>query len=68
MSEKGIPFFVITLEYLIALKLRAWRYKDQLHINHLLDSGVVLDKAKLTPILERHLLRERWQQLLPERD
>jgi len=53
---------------LIALKLRAWRYKDQLHINHLLDSGVVLDKAKLTPILERHLLRERWQQLLPERD
>ena len=67
VSEKAIPFFVVALEYLIALKLRAWRYKDRLHINHLLDSGVALDTARLLPILERHNLERRWQQLLAER-
>jgi len=67
VSEKDIPFFVVTLEHLIALKLGAWRYKDRLHINHLLDSGVALDKARLSPILERHRLEGRWRQLLAER-
>jgi len=67
VSEKGIPFFVVTIEHLVALKLRAWRYKDRLHINHLLDSGVALDKAKLSAILERHALERRWEQLLAER-
>jgi hypothetical protein len=67
VSEKGIPFFVVTLEHLVALKLRAWRYKDRLHINHLLDSGVALDRIKLSAILQRHLLEQRWQQLLAER-
>jgi hypothetical protein len=65
--EKTIPFFVVTLEHLIALKLRAWRYKDKLHINHLLESGVALDQARLSPILERHRLNDRWLQLLAER-
>jgi hypothetical protein len=67
VSEKGIPFFVVTLEHLIALKLRAWRYKDRLHISHLLDSGVVLDRATLSLILQRHQLDQRWQQLLADR-
>jgi len=68
VSEKGISFFVVTLEHLIALKLRAWRYKDRLHINHLLDSGVHLATSRLESILERHQLEQRWQQLLAERD
>lgn len=67
VSEKGVPFFVVTLEHLIALKLSAWRYKDRLHINHLLDSGASVDKAKLSLILERHQLGQRWQHLLAER-
>jgi len=68
VTEKDISFFIVTLEYLIALKLRAWRYKDRLHINHLLDSGVAPDRAKLSLILDRHGLTKRWQQLLSERD
>jgi hypothetical protein len=67
VSEKAVPFFVVTLEHLIALKLRAWRYKDRLHINHLLESGVALDSARLLPILGRHNLEHRWNQLLAER-
>ena len=67
VTEKGISFSVVTLEFLIALKLRAWRYKDRLHINHLLDSGVVPDNGKLEPILKRHNLGQRWQELLSER-
>ena len=67
VSEKGTPFSVVTLEHLIALKLQAWRYKDRLHINHLLDSGVILDPAKLAPVLERHDLIQRWKQFLAER-
>ena len=67
VSEKGTPFFVVTPEHLIALKLRAWRYKDRLHINHLLDSDVALDEVRLLSILQRHQLQARWQQLLDER-
>jgi hypothetical protein len=67
VSEKGVPFFVVALEHLIALKLGAWRYKDRLHVNHLLDSGVALHEARLSQILERHQLTQRWEQLLAER-
>lgn len=67
VSEKDVPFHVVTLEHLIALKLRAWRYKDRLHINHLLDSEVAVDEASLLLILQRHSLGLRWQQLLKER-
>jgi hypothetical protein len=58
VTEKGVPFRVVTAEYLIALKLSAWRYKDRLHINHLLDSEVALDKARLSAILARHQLEQ----------
>jgi len=67
VSEAGIPFFVVSLEYLIALKLKAWRYKDRLHISHLLDSGISLDQGKLFSILQRYQLADRWKQLLSER-
>jgi hypothetical protein len=67
VSEHGISFFVIAPEYLVALKLRAWRYKDRLHVSHLLDSGLSLDQSRLARILERHQLGERWKQLLSER-
>jgi hypothetical protein len=67
VTERGVPFFIVTLENLIALKLRAWRYKDRLHVNHLLDSGAIPDNAKLAAILTRHHLTERWQRLLSER-
>src|SRR5438552_1462454 len=68
VSEAGIQFFIVTLEHLIAMKLKAWRYKDRLHINHLLESGLTPDEARLSSILERHGLRNRWAQLLMERD
>jgi hypothetical protein len=67
VSEKAVPFFVVTIEHLIALKLRAGRYKDKLHINHLLDSGVAPDRATLSQILKRHNLEDRWRQFLAER-
>jgi hypothetical protein len=67
VSEKGTSFFIITLEYLIALKLRAWRYKDRLHVNHLLDSRVSLNQGTLSSILRQHQLESRWNQLLAER-
>ena len=67
VTENEVPFWVVTLEHLIALRLRAWRYKDRLHINHLLDSGVAWDEARLSQTLERHALGPRWQQLLEER-
>lgn len=65
--EGGVEFFVVTVEHLIAMKLKAWRYKDRLHINHLLDSGVSPNEDKLSAILERHGLASRWAQLLTER-
>jgi hypothetical protein len=68
VTERNVPFLVVTLEYLIALKVRAWRYKDRLHLNHLLDSGAMPDSAKLGVILSRHNLANRWQELLAERD
>ena len=65
--RKGRSFFRCNLlQHLIALKLRAWRYKDRLHISHLLDSGVTLDNTKLSPILQRYHLEQRWVQLLAE--
>ena len=67
VSEQHVGFCVVALEHLIALKLKAWRYKDRLHINHLLDSAVDVDEAKLFQILQRHSLGPRWQQLLEER-
>jgi hypothetical protein len=67
VREADVQFFVVTLEHLIAMKLRAWRYKDRLHINHLLDSGLNPDRARLASILERHGLESRWRQLLAER-
>lgn len=67
VTEAGVEFFVVTLEHLIAMKLKAWRYKDRLHINHLLDSGLSPDPARLSSILERYRLEGRWAQLLAER-
>jgi hypothetical protein len=49
------------------LKLRTWRYKDRLHISHLLDSGVTVDGPKLKAILLAFQLEQRWTQLLAER-
>jgi hypothetical protein len=65
--ENGTPFFIVTAEYLVALKLRAWRYKDRLHVSHLLDSGLNLDQGRLARILQRRQLGDRWKQLLSER-
>lgn len=67
VQERGMPFFIVTPEYLVALKLRAWRYKDRLHLSHLLDSGLVLNSEQLSRILHRYDLEERWSQLLAER-
>jgi hypothetical protein len=67
VSEKGVPFFVVTIEHLIALKLAAGRYKDRLHISHLLDSGVTVDGPKLKATLLAFQLEQRWTQLLAER-
>jgi hypothetical protein len=68
VSEHGTPFFIVAPEYLVALKLMAWRYKDRLHVSHLLDSGLSLDQGRLTRILERQQLRDRWKQILSDRD
>jgi len=67
VSEAGVGFFVVTLEHLIAMKLKAWPYKDRLHINHLLDSGQNPNPTALSSILERYGLENRWAQLLAER-
>ena len=67
VSEKGVPFYVVTAEHLVVMKLKAWRYKDRLHISHLLDSGVSLDKTRLAVVLERDQLEPRWKQLQEDR-
>jgi hypothetical protein len=67
VSEKGMPFYVVTVEHLVAMKLNAWRYKDRLHINHLLDSEISLDKTTMLEILKRYQLEKRWEQLQAER-
>jgi len=67
VSEAGVGFFVVTLEHLVAMKLKAWRYKDRLHINHLLDCGLEPDPARFSSILERYGIETRWAQLLMER-
>ena len=67
VSEKGVAFHVVTVEHLVAMKLKAWRYKDRLHISHLLDSGVVLDTTTFPAILQRYQLDERWKQLQADR-
>jgi hypothetical protein len=53
-------FCVVTLEHLIAMKLRAGRPKDRLHINHMLRSGAQPDQQRLLDILRRHELTEHW--------
>ena len=67
VTQGRLQITVVTLEHLIAMKLKAGRYKDRLHINHLLESGAMPQAAVLAPILQRYGLAQRWDRLLAER-
>ncbi len=48
-------------EYAVAIALRTWRGKDREHIDRLIRTGRrALDVKKLTEILDRHGLADRW--------
>jgi len=40
-SERGEAFQVLTLEALVRTKLNAWRLKDQVHLQDMLDVGLI---------------------------
>lgn len=63
----GIHTRVVTAEYVLALKLAAFRPKDQTHVVHLLrTANRPIDYRLLEGILERHGLLERWQRFNKE--
>ena len=63
VSEGGVSFQVVDLEYLIALKLAAGRNKDLLHIQILLDAPRrPIDFTRLEQILKTHDLFNKWLQ------
>lgn len=56
------PLVVMIPEYLIALKLNAYRPKDKIHIGKLKDQASV-DYSTLFPILRKYNLMDRWNRL-----
>ncbi len=67
ISAWGIEFRVFAPEYVVALKLHAFRPKDRVHIAHLIRTArVPVDSVKLEDIVERHQLSARWAQLKME--
>jgi len=63
VSEPGVSFRVVDVEYLIALKLAAGRNKDLLHIQILLDAPRrAINFSRLEKILKSHKLFAKWEQ------
>lgn len=59
---------VFTAEHAVAVALQTYRAKDRLKIEHLLETGRdPLDETRLTAILRRHGLEERWKKFLDAR-
>lgn len=59
---------VFSAEHAVAIALQTNRPTDRLKIEHLLESGrVPLDEARLTDILQRHGLEDRWVRFLAAR-
>jgi len=52
---------VVSLEHLLAIMLQTDRPKDRTRMTHLLDEAKV-DARKLSAILKRHSLTDKWQQ------
>ncbi|MGH9432098.1 MAG: hypothetical protein ACRD3T_11200, partial [Terriglobia bacterium] len=59
---EGVRTWVLTAEHLVAIALRTARAKDFTRILQFVESGV-LDADKLDPILKRHGLLEKWEQV-----
>jgi hypothetical protein len=67
MEVWNVPTRVISPEYIIALKLAAFRSKDRVHILHLLrTANRAVDIEALERLLERHGLTSRWRELQKE--
>jgi hypothetical protein len=59
---------VFSAEHAVAVALQTNRPTDRLKIEHLLESGrKPLDEARLTDILRKHGLEERWTRFLAAR-
>ena len=56
----GVPTWVLDAEHLLAIAVSTGRAKDRMRVPLFLESGR-LDMARLTGILERHALLERWK-------
>jgi len=54
---------VVSLEYLIAIMLDTYRPKDKERIAKLLEEGVEFDKNKLSEILSKYHLTEKWEKI-----
>lgn len=59
-AVEGVRTRVMTAEHLVALALRTGRAKDFARILHFIEAGI-LDVERLTEILDRHQLLEKWK-------
>ena len=62
MDYEGVKVSVFSAEHLAAIALQTGRGKDIARIQSFIESGV-LDTEKLTDILTRHGLEEKWKNL-----
>ena len=58
---KGTPTRVVSAEHLVAIMLQTGREKDYARAAKFLDEAVV-DVARLTDILSRHKLTDKWRE------
>ena len=59
-EDDPAPARVLRVEHLIAIALRVGRPKDEARVVHLLEAPA-LEAPRLTSVLERHGLMERWR-------
>lgn len=68
MDYQGVPIRVISLEHLIAIMLQTGRPKDRERIGKLIEEDVKIDHTKLSHILSKYKLNEKWKKITNETD
>ena len=64
VDVEGEPAFVFSAEHLAVIALQTGRAKDKARLAQFVEAGV-LDADRLTDILSRHGLTEKWQRIEP---
>jgi hypothetical protein len=65
IEVEGVPFHIFDFEHALAVKAKAGRPKDWLHIASTLEASTP-DETKLFAILEKHGLLKAWKRKLED--